>query len=154
MKEQTLFKQGALFMEMLITLHKNASKGSYREGRKYCLGGDFDNRQMEQTPRKCFRCGSQDHLVSKCMKPPKENEKQIKQEGSNEKGNRASDNSKNTSDQNIYAYMSHMSGNDECPSGTFGDSYQLTNCILDSRATCHMAPEVSDFILGSLEDTD
>ena len=49
--------------------------------------------------------------------------------------------------------MEHMSNNDECPSGKFGDSSQLTNWILDSVATCHMTPEVSDFIPGSLEDT-
>ena len=50
--------------------------------------------------------------------------------------------------------MARMSGNDECPSGNFGDSSQLTNWILDSGATCHMKPEVSDFITASLEDTD
>ena len=47
-----------------------------------------------------------------------------------------------------------MSGNDECPRGNFGDSSQLTDWILDYGATCHMKPEVSDFIPGSLEDTD
>ena len=47
-----------------------------------------------------------------------------------------------------------MSSNDECPSENFGDSSQLTNWILDSRVTCHMTTEVSDFIPGSLEDTD
>ena len=47
-----------------------------------------------------------------------------------------------------------MSNNDECPSGDFGDSSKLKNWILDSGATCHMTPEVSDFILVSLEDTD
>ena len=50
--------------------------------------------------------------------------------------------------------MARMSSNDEFPSGNFGDSSQLTNWILDYGATCHMTPEVSDFILGSLEDTD
>ena len=35
-----------------------------------------------------------------------------------------------------------------------GDSSQLTNWILDPGATCHMTPEVSDFIPVSLEDTD
>ena len=39
-----------------------------------------------------------------------------------------------------------MSGNEECTSGKFGDSSQLTNWILDSGATCHMTPEDSDFI--------
>ena len=50
--------------------------------------------------------------------------------------------------------MARIYVNDECPSGNFGDSSQLTNWILDSGATCHMKPEVSDFIPGSLEDTD
>ena len=49
----------------------------------------------------------------------------------------------------MYASMAHMSGNDECPSGNFGDSSQLTNWILYSGATCHMIPNISDFILGS-----
>ena len=47
-----------------------------------------------------------------------------------------------------------MSGNDECPSGNFGESSQLTNWILDSGETCHKMPEVSGFIPGLLEDTD
>ena len=47
-----------------------------------------------------------------------------------------------------------MSGNDKCPSGNFGDTSQLTYWIVDSGATCDMTPEVSDFIPGSLEDTD
>ena len=47
-----------------------------------------------------------------------------------------------------------MSGNNECPSGNFGESLQLTNWMLDSGATCYMKPEFSDFISGSLGDTD
>ena len=47
-----------------------------------------------------------------------------------------------------------MSGNDECPSGNFGDVSQLTNWVLDSEATCHITPEVSYFIPGLLEDTE
>ena len=47
-----------------------------------------------------------------------------------------------------------MSGNGECPSRSFGDSSQLTHWILDSGATCHITPYVSDFIPGSSEDTD
>ena len=50
--------------------------------------------------------------------------------------------------------MVRMSDNDECPSRDFGDSLQFTNWILDSGATCHMTPQVSDFIPGSLENTD
>ena len=54
----------------------------------------------------------------------------------------------------MYASMACMSVNDEYSSGNFGVSSQLTNWILDSGATCHMIPEVSDFIPGSLEDRD
>ena len=55
--------------------------------------------------------------------------------------------------KNIYAFMAHMSGNDECSSEHFGDSSQLTNWILDSGETCYMTPEVSYFTSGSLEYT-
>ena len=34
-----------------------------------------------------------------------------------------------------------------------GEILQLTNWILDSISRCHITPEVSDFISGSLEDT-
>ena len=77
---------------------------------------------MERTPRKCFRCGSEDHLIEKCPNPPKDNEKWRKQVHFNEKGNHACDNSKNNSDQKIYASMERTSGNDKCPNEIFGDS--------------------------------
>ena len=47
-----------------------------------------------------------------------------------------------------------MSGNDEFPSGNFGDSSQLTYWVFYSGATCHITPQVSDFIQCLLEDTD
>ena len=50
--------------------------------------------------------------------------------------------------------MARLSSNGEGSSEKYGDSSQLTNWILDSGATCHMTLEVSDFILGSLQDTD
>ena len=50
--------------------------------------------------------------------------------------------------------MARMSSDDKRKIVKYGDSLQLTNWILDSGATCHMTPEVSDFIPGSLEDTD
>ena len=50
--------------------------------------------------------------------------------------------------------MARMYGNDEFPSEHFCDSSQLTNWILYYGSTCHMKLEVSDFIIGSLEDTD
>ena len=85
-----------------------------------------------------------------CPKPPKDNEKRQKQVHFNEKVNRACHNGKNNSDQKIYASMSRVSGNDKCPNENFGDSSQLINWILDYGATCHMTPEGSDFIAGSL----
>ena len=50
--------------------------------------------------------------------------------------------------------MARMSSDDKRKSVKYGDSSQLTNCILDSGATCHLTPEVTDFITVSLEDTD
>ena len=47
-----------------------------------------------------------------------------------------------------------MSSDDKSESKDYGNSSQLTNWILDSGATYHMMPEVTDFIPGSLEDTD
>ena len=117
---------------------------------KYRAAGHSNNRQMERTPRKCFRYGSEDHLNEKCPKPPKKNKKRKKQERYNEKGNRACNNVTNKSDQKIHASMANMSDNDKCPSGKFGESSQLTNWILDSGATCQMIREVSNFIPGSL----
>ena len=105
-------------------------------------------------PCKCFICGSEDHLITKFPKPPKENEKRQKQVRFNEKGNCACGNVENNSDQKIYAYMARMYGNDKCLGGNFGDSSQFTNWVLYSGATCHTKLEVSDFIPGSLEYTD
>ena len=61
------------------------------------------NRKMECKPRKCFRCGYEDHMIAKYQK----------QESSNEKGNRACNIGENISDWNIYASMARMSSNDK-----------------------------------------
>ena len=50
--------------------------------------------------------------------------------------------------------MARMSTNAESPRRNYGDSLQLTNWILESGATCHMKPEISDFLPGSLVQTD
>ena len=105
---------------------------------------------MEHPPRKYFRCGSEDHMIEKCPKPPKDNEKCRRQVRFNEKGNRACDNGKNDDDHKIYASIARISSNDEQKSEKYGDSLQSTNWILYSGATCHMMPEVSYFIPGSL----
>ena len=47
-----------------------------------------------------------------------------------------------------------MHGNEKSPSRDFCGSSKLTNWILDSGATCHMTPQVSDFIPGPLEYTN
>ena len=84
--------------------------------RKTRAAGHLDNKQMKRTPQKCFRYGSQDRLIAKCTKPPKENEKRQNQVRFNEKGNCTCYNSENNSNQKIYAYMPWMSINDEYPS--------------------------------------
>ena len=99
-------------------------------------------------------CGSEDHMIAKCPKPQKENEKRRKQVLFNEKGNRACNNGEDNDDHKIYTSMARMSSDDERKSVKYGDSSQLTNWILDSGATCHMTPEVSDFIPETLEDTN
>ena len=93
-------------------------------------------------------------MIKNFPKPPKNNEKRLRQVRFNEKGNHACDNGENNDDHKIYASMARMSINDERSSEKYGDSSKLTNWILDSGATCHMTPELSDFIPGTLEDTD
>ena len=63
---------------------------------------------MERPPQKCFRCGSEDHMIAKCPKPPKDNEKRRRQVHFNEKDNCARDNEKNKDDHKIYASMARM----------------------------------------------
>ena len=112
------------------------------------------NRHTERPPQKCFRCGSEDHMIKKCPKPPKDNEKLQNQVRFNEKGNCACDNGEDNYDHKIYAYMARMPSDDERKSVKYGDSLLLTNWILYLVATCHMTPEVSDFIPVTLDDTD
>ena len=68
---------------------------------KCCAACASDNRRTERKTRKCFRFGYDDHIITKCPKPLKENEKQQKQVRLNEKGNRACENSENRNDQKI-----------------------------------------------------
>ena len=63
------------------------------------------NRQVEHTPRKCFRCGSEDHMIAKCPNSQKDIEKQRKQVRLNKKDNCACNNSENNDDQKIYTSM-------------------------------------------------
>ena len=93
-------------------------------------------------------------MIAKCPKPPKDSEKRRKSVRFNEKGNCACDNSEDNNDHKIYASMARMSSDVERKSGEYGDSSQFTNWISDSGATCHMTPEVTEFIPGSFEYTD
>ena len=93
-------------------------------------------------------------MIAKFPKPPKDSEKRRKFEKSKETGNRVCDNSDDENDLKVFASMARMSNDDKCENTDYGDSPQLTNWILDSGATCHMTPEVMDFIPESLEDTD
>ena len=125
-----------------------------KEKEKARSAGTSSNKNLYHPARKCFRCKSEDHMIAKCPKPPKDSEKRRKSEKSKEKGNRACDNSDDDNDLKVYASMAQMSTDDKRESKDYGESSQLTNWILDSRAMCHMTPEVTDFIPGSLEDTD
>ena len=49
--------------------------------------------------------------------------------------------------------MEGMSYNTESPGRIYGDSSQLTNWILDSGATCHMIPDILNFIPGLSVET-
>ena len=40
-----------------------------KEKEKARAVGVSSNRHMERPPRKCFRCGSEDHMIAKCPKP-------------------------------------------------------------------------------------
>ena len=73
-REQIFSRQDALFGEV-PTILQMFSEGSERKKEKACAAGDSDNRRTEHTPRKCSRCGSEDHIIAKFPKPHKENEK-------------------------------------------------------------------------------
>ena len=50
--------------------------------------------------------------------------------------------------------MVHMSTNAEITRRSYGDNSHLTNFILNLGETCKMTPDISDFIPGSLVETD
>ena len=61
-------------------------------------------------------------MITKCPKPPKDNEKWRRQVRFNEKGNLACDNGKNNDDHKIYASMARMSSDKKRKSEKYGDS--------------------------------
>ena len=151
-REKIFSQQSAIFVGVTTILQNNVSKVSERRRKQLVRLVIWTTERTENTPHKCFRCGSEDHIIDKCPNPPKKNDKRKTQVHFSERGNRASQkecyNGDNNNDQKIYESMALMSGNDESRSRYFGDSSKLTNCILDSGATCNMTPQVSDFIPG------
>ena len=122
------------------------------------MAGDSYRKRTERKHCKCFICGSVDNLIAKYPKLHKYNKKLQKQVRFNERNNCAPQKEPENGDkynyQKIYASMAQMYGNYKSSSTDFGDISKLTNWILDSGATCHMKPQLSDFIPGLLEDTD
>ena len=113
-----------------------------QEEKKARAVGVSSNKNSDHPARNFYRCGSEDHMISKFPKPPKDSEKRRKSVRFNEKGNLACNNSKNNNDHKIYASMARMSSNEKCSSEKYGESLQLTSWILYSGATFHMTPEV------------
>ena len=68
-EKENIFRQNALFLEELTIMQK-IYKRIRKDKEKYCATGDSDRQWTERTPRKCFRCGSIYHLISKFLKPP------------------------------------------------------------------------------------
>ena len=70
------------------------------------------NKNSDRPARKCFRCGSKNHLIAKCPKPHKDGEKKRNKVSFKEKGNSAKDNSDDDNDLKVYASMARMSNDD------------------------------------------
>ena len=73
-----------------------------KEKEKARSAGISSNKNLDLPAPKCFRCGSEDHMIAKCPKPPKDSEKRRKSEKSKEKGNRACDNSNYEDELKVY----------------------------------------------------
>ena len=93
-----------------------------KEKEKARSAGTLSNKNSDRPARKCVRCGSEDHLIAKCIKPPKDSEKRRKSDNSKEKGNSAKDNSNDDNDLKVYASMARMSSDDKRESKDYGDS--------------------------------
>ena len=93
-----------------------------KEKEKARSAGTSSNKNSDRPTRKCSRCGSEDHLIKKCPKPPKDSEKRRKPEKSKEKRNCACDNSNDDNDLKVYAYMARMSNDDKRENKDYGNS--------------------------------
>ena len=93
-----------------------------KEKEKARSAGTSSNKNSDRPACKCFRCGSEYHLIAKCPKPPKGSEKRRKSDISKEKGNSAKGNSDDDGDLKLYASMAGMSNDDERTIKDYGDS--------------------------------
>ena len=84
---------------------ENCFKNIRKEKEKSCSAGTSYNKNLDRSARKFFRCGSEDRMIAKCPKPPKDSEKRRKSDKSKEKGNCACNNSDDDNDLNVYASM-------------------------------------------------
>ena len=89
MREQICFRKNALFADVLTTLQIYFLR-IRKDKEKSPTDGDLYRQQTERPYQKCFRCQSVEHLIAKCPKPPKVNEKQQNTVRFNERGNCAS----------------------------------------------------------------
>ena len=64
-----------------------------KEKEKARSAGTLSNKNPDRPDWKFFRCGSEDHLIAKCPKPPNDSEKRHKSDKYKEKGNCACDTS-------------------------------------------------------------
>ena len=75
----------------------------------------MDKKRTEFPPRKCFRWGSVDHLIAKCLKSPKDTDRQqktsVSMKGLIVHRKKKTEDSDDENDQNMYASMARMSGN-------------------------------------------
>ena len=85
MKKQTLPRQSAHILDFLTILWKNVLKRSEKKKEKARSSGNLSNKNSDRPARKCFRCGSEGHLIAKCPKQPKDSEKRRKSDKSKEK---------------------------------------------------------------------
>ena len=78
-----------------------------KEKDKARSAGTLSNKNSDRPTWKCFRCGSENHMIAKYPnpRPPKDSEKRRKPEKSKEKGNHACNNRDDENDHKIYAYM-------------------------------------------------
>ena len=65
-RKQTLPRQSAHIVDFLTILWKNVSKNIRKEKEKARSAGTLSNKNSDRPDRKCFRCGSEDHLIAKC----------------------------------------------------------------------------------------